>query len=110
MFLKRLTRHKNGKRHTYRSLLGKNLEQSERPQPSLFDPPRYDKPDEDEKILVKIKDIEFERLRDLGDMWLALGLWQLLGLDTLLTECVPGGREEIFVSTVAAILACSKGF
>jgi transposase len=139
MFLKRLTRHKNGKRHIYWALvesvrtaqgsrhrlvaylgelkkseqsgwaqLGKNLEKSERPQPSLFDPPHYDEPDEDEKILVKIKDIEFERLRDFGDVWLALGLWRLLGLDTLLMESIPSGREEIPASTIAAILAIAR--
>ena len=47
--------------------LGRHLQKSQRPHPSLFDPPHYDDPDEDEKILVKLKDITFERLRDFGD-------------------------------------------
>jgi len=139
MFLKRLTRHKSGKRHTYWALvesvrtaqgsrhrlvaylgelkkseqsgwaqLGRHLQKSQRPHRSLFDPPHYDDPDEDEKILVKLKDITFERLRDFGDVWLALGLWRLLGLDTLLTECMPDGREEVSPASVAAILTIAR--
>ena len=40
----------------------------------------------DESVIVRLKGIRLERLRDFGDVWLALGLWRLLGLDTLLTE------------------------
>jgi hypothetical protein len=54
-----------------------------RPQPSLFDPPHYDDPTDDEPVLVKLKSIRLQRLRDFGDVWLALGLWRLLGLDHL---------------------------
>lgn len=139
MFLKRLARRKNGKRHTYWALvesvrtargsrhrlvaylgelkkseqngwaqLGKRLEQSQRPQPSLFDPPQYDDPAEDEIILVKLKDVQFERLRDFGDVWLAVGLWRLLGLDVLLMECMPQGREDVPWSLVAAILTIGR--
>ncbi|MBV8487539.1 MAG: hypothetical protein JO161_04620 [Planctomycetaceae bacterium] len=33
-----------------------------RPERSLFDPPHYDEPDDDEPVLVKLKDIHLERL------------------------------------------------
>jgi len=55
-----------------------------RPQPSLFDPPHYDEPDDDEPVLVELKDIHLERLRSFGDVWLAWGLWRLLEPDVLL--------------------------
>lgn len=88
--------------------LGKHLQKRQRPQTSLFDPPHYDEPDDDEKILVKLKDITFERLRDFGDVWLAFGLWRVLGLDTVLAECMPQGREAVPWSLVAQILTIAR--
>ena len=139
MFLKRLDRRKNGKRHTYWALvesirtergsrhhvvtylgeltkrertgwaqLGRRLNGQGKPQPSLFDPPHYDDPTDDEPVLVKLKDIRLQRLRDFGDVWLALGLWRLLGLDTLLSELMPAGREEVAWPVVAAILTIAR--
>lgn len=51
----------------------RRMKQEDRPAPSLFDPPHYDDPVDDEPALVKLKDIRLERLRDFGDVWLALG-------------------------------------
>ena len=79
-----------------------------RPQPSLFDPPHYDDPAEDEPVLVKLKDVRLERLRDFGDVWLALGLWRLLGLDDLLSRRMPSGREEVPWEQMAAILTIAR--
>lgn len=139
MFLKRLQRRKNGKKHTYWALVesirtakgsrhrvvaylgelkksekngwaqfGRRLNGRGRPQPSLFDPPHYDDPSDDEPVLVKLKDIRLQRLRDFGDVWLALGLWRLLGLDQLLSDLMPSGREEVPWEQVAAILAIAR--
>ena len=77
------------------SQLGRRLDGKRRPCRSLFDPPHYDDPAEDEPALVHLKDVRLERLRDFGDVWLALGLWRLLGLDTLLAELMPAGREDV---------------
>lgn len=88
--------------------LGRRLEPKARPQPSLFDPPAYDDPREDESVTVRLKDVRFERLRDFGDVWLAWGLWRLLGLDTLLTAQMAGGREDVPWATVAAILTIAR--
>jgi len=79
-----------------------------RPQPSLFDPPHYDDPIDDEPVLVKLKSIRLQRLRDFGDVWLALGLWRLLGLDQLLSHLMPPGREEVSWEQVAAILTIAR--
>src|SRR3954453_9483166 len=52
--------------------LGRRLDGPQRPQPSLFDPPAVDEPADDEPVLVHLKGIRLERLRDFGDAWLAL--------------------------------------
>jgi transposase len=88
--------------------LGRNLSGKERPSQSLFDPPHYDDANDDEPVLVNIRGVRLERLRDFGDVWMAWGLWRLLGLDTLLESLVPPGREEIAWPTIAAILTIAR--
>lgn len=137
MFVRRCERRKNGKKHTYWALvesyrtargsrqrvvaylgelkaserngwahLGRHLPERERPHPSLFEPPP---PDElDEEVLVQLSGIRLENLRDFGDVWLAWGLWRLLGLDQLLADLLPAGREEVPWATVAAILVSAR--
>jgi hypothetical protein len=138
MFLKRLERRKGRKRHTYWALvesirtaqgsrhrvvaylgdlkksqrngwseLGRRLDKKDRPQPSLFDPPSYAEP-EDDVELVRIRGIRLERPRDFGDVWLALGLWRLLGLDELLAQVMPSGREDVPWPAVVAILTIAR--
>jgi transposase len=90
--------------------LGRTLSGKRRtpPQRSLFDPPHYDEPDDDETVLVKLKDIHLERPRGFGDVWLAWGLWRLLELDVVLDRIMPRGREEIPWSQMAAILTIAR--
>jgi Transposase DDE domain len=88
--------------------LGRRLEKKARPQPSLFDPPPPANPTDEEFVEVHLQDVRFERLRDFGDVWLALGLWRLLGLDTLLAEQMPDGRAEVPWAAVAAILTMAR--
>jgi transposase len=88
--------------------LGQRLRQRERPQPSLFDPPLLADENDGASVRVKLKGIRLERLRDFGDVWLAWGLWRLLGLDTLLTGAIEEGREEVSWPTVAAILTIAR--
>jgi transposase len=78
------------------------------PEPSLFDPPRHDEPSDEEPVLVRLRDIRMERLRDFGDVWLAWGLWRLLELDGLLARLLPEGRENVPWSDVAAILVMAR--
>jgi transposase len=88
--------------------LGRRLQPEQRPQPTLFDPPTDDSPRDDEPVWVKLRGIRLERLRDFGDVWLAWGLWRLLGLDALLTRLFREGREEVPWPMVAAILAVAR--
>lgn len=79
-----------------------------RPQLSLFDPPRRDEPRDDEPMLVKLSSIGLERTRDFGDVWLAWGLWRMLGLDELLEQLIEPGREEVSWGTMAAVLTIAR--
>lgn len=138
MFLRRYERRKNGKGHVYWALvesirtargsrqkvvaylgdvkkgqqsgwvaLGRQLDKKDRPHPSLFDPPAYPEPAED-LALVRIKGVSLQRPRDFGDVWLALGLWRLLKLDTLLAARMPVGDEHVPWPVVAAILTLGR--
>jgi len=88
--------------------LGRRLEGQARPPRSLFDPPHEEDAADTESVEVQLKGVRFERLRDFGEVWLALGLWRLLGLDTLLAEKMPDGRAEVPWVTVAAILTLAR--
>jgi transposase len=81
-------------------------------QQSLFDPPaRHDEVDArfgSQPVLVDLKGIRLERSRDFGDIWLAWGLWRLLGLDTLLEQEMSRGRAEVAWHLVAAILTIAR--
>jgi len=79
-----------------------------RPQLSLFDPRRRDEPCDDEPMLVKLSSIGLERTRDFGDVWLAWGLWRMLGLDELLEQLIEPGREEVSWGTMAAVLTIAR--
>ncbi len=88
--------------------LAQRLNGKSRPPRSLFDPPHYDDPGDDEPVEVNLKGVRLERLRDFGDVWLALGLWRLLGLDSLLSEVMTEGREEVSWPMMAAILTIAR--
>jgi transposase len=88
--------------------LGRSLSGKKKPQRSLFDPPHDDEPPEAETVLVRLKGVKLERVRDFGDVWMAWGLWRLLGLDALLAELIPRGQEEVPWATTAAILVIAR--
>jgi transposase len=88
--------------------LGQRLDRRQRPQPALFDPPAGADAADDEPVLVQLKGVRLERLRDFGDVWLGLGLWRLLGLDVFLEQGLPRGREDVPWPLVAAILVLAR--
>ncbi len=88
--------------------LARRLDRKDRPQRSLFDPPGHPEPPEDDYRWVRLKGLGLERMKDFGDVWLAWGLWRLLGLDALLERRMPEGRENIPWPTVAAILTIAR--
>jgi transposase len=91
--------------------LGSHLDgeaKARRPQLTLFDPPRRDERRDDEPLLVKLSTVRLERTRDFGDVWLAWGLWRMLGLDELLETLIEPGREDVSWATMAAILTIAR--
>jgi len=63
-------------------------------------PPRWEPAD--------LRALRVERSRDFGECYLALSLWHRLGLDTLLAELLPAGRESVGWSHTAALLTVAR--
>ena len=77
----------------------------------LFDlPAPSDVPEDvpEEPVLVRVKDVRLERIRDFGDVYFGWCAWRLLGFDELLERVIPKGREEIPWSRMAAILTLAR--
>lgn len=72
-------------------------------QPGLFDDELPDQP-----IPVDLRGLRLERGRRFGDVWLAARLWQAVGLDRLLEELLPRGREDVPWATMAAVLVIAR--
>src|SRR5512135_650592 len=84
-------------RHLASSLVG--LER----QPGLFDDEIPTEP-----ISVDHRRVRLERGRRFGDVWLAWRLWQALGLDRWLAECLRRGREDVPWDLMAAVLVIAR--
>ena len=72
-------------------------------QPGLFD---EDVPAE--PVRVDLRRLRLERGRRFGDVWLAWKLWQAVGLDRLLEQLLPCGREDVPWSLMAAVLVIAR--
>jgi transposase len=76
---------------------------------SLFEPPSdHDDDPVPETVEVKTKGVRVERTRDFGDVYLALTLWRMLGLDDLFEHELPEGREEVPWHLMACILGVAR--
>ena len=74
---------------------------------SLFEPP----PDDDpvpKTIKVRVNDVRVEGTRDFGDVFLALALWRMLGLDQVFEKELPEGREEVPWHLMVCLLAIAR--
>lgn len=57
---------------------------------------------------VDLRGVRVERVRDFGQVYLALSLWRRLGLHTLLRELIEAGREEVPWELIACILTLAR--
>lgn len=57
---------------------------------------------------VDVRGLRVERVRDFGEVYLALSLWRRLGLHRLLEELIEPGRERVSWATVACILTIAR--
>ena len=72
-------------------------------QPGLFDDDLPTEP-----IALDLRGVKLERGRRFGDVWLAWRLWQAVGLNQLLAELLPAGREDVPWATMAAVLVIAR--
>lgn len=57
---------------------------------------------------VDLSGLRVERVRDFGQVYLALSLWRRLGLHALLRELIEPGREEVPWELIACILTLAR--
>jgi hypothetical protein len=57
---------------------------------------------------VAVRGVRVERVREFGEVYLALSLWRRLGLHTLLNELMPSGREEVPWERIACLLTVAR--
>ena len=78
--------------------LGRRLNGQGRSQPSLFDPPHYDDPTDDEPVRVKLKGVRLQRLRDFGEtekgFWVQHGRYAC-SLTVAARRCGDGRRRRV---------------
>lgn len=133
MYLRRSTRKKNGKTHTYWRLVhcvrrnGKVVQETVAQlgeldgqgqararelarqitgrghQRELFEPAI-----EAQSVAVQLDRVRLERSRSFAQVYLAWKLWRGLGLDGLLEELQPRGREKVSWATLASILVIGR--
>jgi transposase len=138
MFLRRYRRTKDGKTHTYFALvesvrtergprqrivaqLGELSEdqqhrwqqtaifhtrQRDARQLNLFDDPST--PPEADVVRVRLGKVGWTNARAFGDVWLALQLWQMVGLDRIIERHLPAGRETVPPASMVAIEVISR--
>ena len=83
--------------------LCRRLNPAQRPQPSLFDPPHDEDPIDNEPVRVQLENIRLERLRDFGDVWLALGrlkerYWRAASAFNVRIATIPEPKEKARLS------------
>jgi transposase len=134
MYLRHIQIAKNGKRHTYWSLVrslrhGRKVRQQTvaylgeldaigrvqarnlarritgRENPGQLN---FFEPPCDETAGVKIKGVRLERSRIFGDVWLACVLWSALKFDELFVRLIPVGLEAVPWPRVIALLAVAR--
>jgi transposase len=57
---------------------------------------------------VNVRGVRVERVREFGEVYLALSLWRRLGLHTFLNELLPPGREEVPWERIACLLTVAR--
>lgn len=89
--------------------LAQVLENKPPSSPDLFDQaPELDARPIPETVRIRPRQVRVESSRDFGDVYLALYLWRILGLDKLLGSLLPPKREDVPWSIVGAILTLAR--
>ena len=84
--------------------IGQILEGRRERQLDLFE----SNPDTPEWAQVDVQGVQVERLRQFGNVYLALALWCRLGLHEVLESVAPPGKEEVEWSQMACVLTAAR--
>jgi len=84
--------------------IGRILDGKSDPEPQLFE----EAEDAPEWAQVDVKSVRVERLRQFGNVYLALALWRRLKLDDLLDQLQPAGREDVRWSLLSCVLVSAR--
>jgi transposase len=68
----------------------------------------FDDGSADSTVPVRLKGIRVERSRQFGDVYIALALWRGTGLEELCERLLPVGQERIAWSKMAAVLVAAR--
>jgi transposase len=60
-------------------------------------------PDDPDVVRVRLSHVAWTNARPFGDVWLARWLWQLVGLDDVISRHVPQGKETVRPADIVAI-------
>lgn len=131
MYIRKMTRNKDGKRHEYWALVESyrtergprqrvvswlgELDKAGRlgiegvaQRRSEYQQNLFEEDTEPEWVEVNVKGVRVENIRDFGGPWIGLELIRKLGLDRFFADHIAKGREEIPWSTMAHILVLSR--
>src|ERR1700680_540775 len=133
MYLRHMTRKKDGKVHRYWSLVrsvrvgGRVIQQTVTHLGELDEHGRgearalarhligapeqaqlFDDGSRDVAVPVRLKGIRIERSRRFGDVYLALALWRGIGLEELYQRLLPVGQERVAWAKMAAVLVTAR--
>jgi transposase len=61
-----------------------------------------------EPVELRLKQLQLERGRRFGDVWLGWRLWQAVGFDRLLAPLMPEGSEDVPWARMAAVLVIAR--
>ena len=84
------------------------IDPQKRPRQLRFGQKQPEHPSPPKWAEVDIRGMSVERLRDFGQVYLALALWRRLGLHKVLKELIEPGAEQVAWEQVACILAIAR--
>jgi hypothetical protein len=86
--------------------LARRLDGRSRPQRSLFDPPHYDDPTDEEPVAINLKGVRLERIRDFGDVVLPARARNAQVSKTIRLRCVttPDEAQKVLLNRLGLSL------
>jgi hypothetical protein len=97
-----------GNRRGWEDITGLLEGRSPKPQQGQLGQPLAQAPPPPQWAQVDLRGVSVERVRDFGQVYLALSLWRRLGLHQVLEQIIAPGREEVSWELTACILTIAR--